>query len=496
MVKLEITNTITEDIISRCTSSSNAMVDSARRDVSDNSTTSKENHQHLPAEVWAHSLNYLLVNASATNTNSHNICRDQHQHQHQHQPQVVQYADLLQLSIISRQFLHDVSCLIPTIHITSPSQLLKPKVASARFGSGVREVTIDCLFAVQVQQSSTRSTASTTKPAQSKVAIRPNADAYCHVTSFLSGFPNLKRVVLGGHQILDRSLSFAEDGYTCKENSFRNFHPIHTEPSSSIGAYGGGGAGPPIVSNLESFLRGDVTLDDDATTTTDDGSTATASTYSTTTSTATSANPFISAHQYDQRLQHNEWKSNLICSICEAYSSGTIPSNTTFSGLLNKSCCPTRARNGGIILTGPDAESCEFCTNICHSFPIQDIKNVLLDPTNYNYEESVFDRIFCMSSQRILQTLVERDDVSSSSMLVDVDFVAKCLVNKRFATLDAILDLNLLPSVDEDASTFISNEVEKALSMNQIKPDIPRDLFQRIVKGGISLRSEAFAIFE
>ena len=492
MTKKQLTETnIDENSVSRCTSSSlssssssssssNAKIKSERSDVS-GATTSADDHQYLPAEIWAHSINYLLLNTSATNN-----CYDQQhrQYQHKHQPQTIQYNELLQLSTINRQFLHDVSCLIPTIHITSPSQLLHPKVAVKRFGPGVREVTIDCLFEVKVQQSNKRRTARTTKPAQPKIAIRPNADAYRHVASFLSALPNLERVVLGGHQILDRSLLFAEDGYTCKEKSSRNFHPLHTQPNSDIG----------IVSNLESFLRGESTLDDD----TDDESTATASTSSTSTSTttSTSANPFISAHQYDQRLQHDELKSNLICSLCDAYSSGAIPPNTQFLGLLSKSCCPARARNGGVVLAGPYAESCAFCTKTCKSFPIEDIKKALLDPTNY--EESVFDRIFCMSSRRILQILVEREDKSCSlSSLVDVNFVAKCLVNKRFAVLSAILDLDLLPSVDEDAATFINDEVEEATSLNQIKPSISRYLFNPlVVEGGIALRPESFQIFE
>ena len=478
---------IDENSISRCTSpspssvssSSNAKIKSERSDVSD-ATTSTDDHQYLPADVWAHSINYLLLSTSATNN-----CHDQQhrQYQHKHQPQTIQYNELLQLSSINRQFLQDVSCLIQTIHITSPSQLLHPKIASKRFGSGVREVTIDCLFEVKVQQSNKRSTARTTKSAQPKIVIRPNADAYRHVASFLSALPNLERVVLGGHQIVDRSLSFAEDGYTCKENSSRNFHPLHTQPNSDIG----------IVSNLESFLRGESTLDDDANAT-DDESTSTASTSSTTTT--ASANSFISALQYDQRLQHDELKSNLICSLCDAHTSGTMPPNTLFPGLLSKSCCPLRSRNGGIVLAGPDAESCAFCTKICNTFPIREIKRILLDPANY--EESVFDRILCLSSRRILEVLVERKDKSSTSpSFVDVDFIAKCLVNKRFAVLSAILDLNLLPLVDEDAATFINDEVKKATSLNQIKPSLSRYLFNRlVVEGGIALRPESFEIFE
>ena len=486
--KLTETN-IDENSVSRCTSSSsssssssNAKIKSERSDVSDAITNLKDDQQYLPAEVWAKSINYLLLNTSAAFD-----CHDQQhqQYQHKHQPQTIQYHELLQLSTINRQFLHDISCLIPSIHITSPSQLLHPKVASKRFGSGVREVTIDCLFEVKVQQSSKRSTARSTKPAQPKIVIRPNADAYRHVASFLSALPNnLERVVvLGGHQIVDRSLSFAEDGYTCKESSSRNFHPLHTQPSSDIG----------IVSNLESFLRGETTLDDDANAT-DDESTVTASTSSTTTTTTTSSttNPFISAHQYDQRIQHEELKSNLICSLCGAYSSGAIPSNMHFSGLLSKSCCPTKARNGGIVLAGPYAESCTFCTKICKNFPIQDIKKALLDPANY--EESLFDRIFCMPSRRILQIFVERED--SGMLMVDVDFVAKCLVNKRFAVLSAILDLNLLPSVDEDAAIFINAEVDNATLLNQIKPCLSQNLFNRLVERGMSIRPELFEIFE
>ena len=484
--KLTETN-IDDNSISRCTSSSvspsfNAKIKSERSDVSADARTSADDHHYLPADVWAQSVNYLLLNASATN-DCHG--QQQQQYQHNHHPQTIQYNELLQLSTINRQFLHDVSRLIPAIHITSQSQLLHPKVASKRFGSGVREVTIDCLFEMKVQQSNKRSTARTTKSAQPKIAIRPNADAYRHVASFLSAFQNLERVVLGGHQIVDRSLSFAKDGYTCKENSSRNFHPLHTPPSSDIG----------IVSNLESFLRGESTLDNDADAT-DDESTETASTSSTTTTTTTSANPFISAHQYDQRLQHDELKSNLICSLCDAYTSGTIPPNTLFSGLLSKSCCPVRFRNGGIVLAGPDAESCAFCTKVCKNFPIRDIKKALLDPANY--EESLFDRIFCISSRRILQIVVEREDKSSTSpSFVDVNFVAKCLVNKRFAVLSAILDLNLLPLLDEDATAFIKAEVEKGTSLNQIKPSISRYLFNRlVVEGGIALRPESFEIFE
>lgn len=264
------------------------------------------------------------------------------------------------------------------------------------------------------------------------------------------------------------------------------------QPSSDIGG-GGGGDGGQIVSNLESFLRGETTLDD-FTTTGDDESTETASTSSTTTSSST--NPFMSANQYNQRLHHNEMKSNLICSLCDAYSSGAINPKTHFFGLLSESCCPIRARNGGIVLADPYAESCEFCSRICKTFPIRDIKGVLLDPSNF--EESVFDRIFCMSSLRILQILVERQVNSSTSpSLVDVDFVTKCLVNKRFAVLSAIMDLDQLPSIDDDAATLINNEVEKATSLNQIKPDIPQLLYNRlVVERGIPLRPESFAIFE
>ena len=123
---------------------------------------------------------------------------------------------------------------------------------------------------------------------------------------------------------------------------------------------------------------------------------------------------------------------------------------------------------------------------------------MLLDPTNY--EESVFDRILCMSTKRILQILIERTyeqelKQSLSSVptpLVDVDFVAQCLIGKRYAALDAIVDFNLLPTVDKTSVV----EIEKALVCNELKPEIPRSLFNRLVEGGFPLRPDFLAVFE
>ena len=150
------------------------------------------------------------------------------------------------------------------------------------------------------------------------------------------------------------------------------------------------------------------------------------------------------------------------------------------------------------MLAGPLAESCDFCTRICRTFPVRDIKDVLLDPTNY--EESVFDRIFCISTKHIFQILLERTDEqqlkqSLSSVptpLVDVDFVAQCLIGKRYAALDAIVDLNLLPTVDNTSV----DEIEKAVASNEMKPEIPRSLFNRLVEGGLPLLPDFLAVFE
>ena len=190
-------------------------------------------------------------------------------------------------------------------------------------------------------------------------------------------------------------------------------------------------------------------------------------------------------------------KSDLICDLCDLYSNGNIPPTTHFPGLLATSCCPTRARNGGIVLAGTLAESCEYCTRICQSFPVRDIKEVLLDSTNY--EESVFDRIICMSTKRILQILLERTDDQelkqsrpSPPPLVDADFVARCLVGKRYAALEAIADLNLLQTFDE----ALVDKFERALASNELKPEMPRSLFNRLIEGGLPLRPDLFAVFE
>ena len=75
--------------------------------------------------------------------------------------------------------------------------------------------------------------------------------------------------------------------------------------------------------------------------------------------------------------------------------------------------------------------------------------------------------------------------------LVDMDFVAQCLIGKRYAALDAIVDLNLLPTVEASV-----DEIEKALASNEMKPDIPRSLFNRLVEGGLPLRPDFLAVFE
>jgi len=480
---------------------------------------------HLPAELWAHSIEHLLhhygrqleddddddddgststvgiIPSSRNQGNANEFRRKRHRHP-QRQSSALRYSDLLQLSVVNRQFLRDVASLLPAIHITAPSQLMHPKVAADRFGSGVREVTVDCLFQVVGLQTAAAkdrpgslgpvaATSNQSKSTFRNAIIRPSANAYRHVASFLSAFPNLERVYLGGHELVDRSISFADDGYTCREMHSRHWHPFHAPASGEIGG------NATIVSNLESFLRGQVALND-----VDDESTATTGTSSTVTATATLANidtsndPFVSAHQYNQRLQHNGMASDLICSICDAYASGTIPPTTHFPGLLDRSSCPIRALNGGVVLAGPRAEDCEFCTKICRSFPIRDIKRVLLDPSNY--EESIFDRIFCMSSRRILQTLIEQAERSSeiSSPVADAAFVAHCLINKRYAVMSALVDLNLLPE-SEDASRSINEQVERAVAGGSgLKPDISRYLFDRLAEGGITLRPDLFATFE
>jgi hypothetical protein len=76
--------------------------------------------------------------------------------------------------------------------------------------------------------------------------------------------------------------------------------------------------------------------------------------------------------------------------------------------------------------------------------------------------------------------------------LVDVDFVAQCLIGKRYAALEAMVHLNLLPRVDE-ASLGI---IEKALASNELKPEIPRSLFNRLMEKGLPLRHNMFAVFE
>ena len=461
-------------------------------------TTLQQFHQsrHLPAEIWAKSLHYLLLatpnkdnstcTSSQSESESSDNANDDASNNVSRSLQTLMYRDLLQFSTVSRQFLHDVSPLVSTIHITSLSQLRHPQVAQRRYGPGVRQIVIDCLFEVKVEkqkQNHDNKSHLVAKPRQ--ITVRPNPIAYRHVASFLSseskssklgGFPKLERVVLGGYQAVDRSLSFEDDGYTCREAHRRLFHPFHTQPGGDIDTTGGA----RIVPHLESFLRGETTT----TTTAADGP----------------PNPltsFVSAHHFDQHLQRATMKSNLICDLCDAYCSNSIPSTTHFPGLLTTSCCPTRAKNGGIMLAGPLAESCDFCTRICRTFPVRDIKDVLLDPTSY--EESVFDRIFCISTKNIFQIMLERTDEqqlkqSLSSVptpLVDMDFVAQCLIGKRYAALDAIVDLNLLPTVE---ASF--DEIEKALASNEMKPDIPRSLFNRLVEGGLPLRPDFLAVFE
>ena len=452
------------------------------------------NH-HLPAEIWANSLHYLLLatpnkdNSTSTRSQSESESSDHEKDDASSNVsrslQPLMYPDLLRLSILSRHFLHDVSPLVSTIHITSLSQLRHPQVAQRRYGPGVRQIVIDCLFEVKVEkqtQNHDNKSHHTAKPQQ--ITVRPNPIAYRHVASFLSseskssklgGFPKLERVVLGGYQAVDRSLSFEDDGYTCREAHRRLFHPFHTQPGGDIDTTGAA----RIVPHLESFLRGETT------TTAADGP-------------PNSLTSFVSAHHFDQRLQRATMKSNLICNLCDAYCSNSIPPTTHFPDLLTTSCCPIRARNGGIILAGPLAESCEYCTRICNIFPVRDIKDVLLDPTSY--EESVFDRILCMSTKKIFQILIERTHEQESEQslsavptpLVDVNFVAQCLIGKRYAALDAIIDLNLVPTVDNTSV----DEIEKALACNELKPEIPRSLFNRLVEGGLPLRPDFLAVFE
>ena len=448
---------------------------------------------HLPAEIWADSLHYLLLarpnkdhstsTSSQSESESSDDAKDDASNNVSRSLQPLIYPDLLQLSTVSRQFLHDVSPLVSTLHITSLSQLRHPQVAQRRYGPGVRQIVIDCLFEVKVEKQKNGKNKSQQANQSQQMTVRPNPIAYRHVASFLSseskssklgGFPKLERVVLGGYQAVDRSLSFEDDGYTCREAHRRLFHPFHTQPGGDIDTTGAA----RIVPHLESFLRGETT-----TTTAADGP-------------PNALTSFVSAHHFDQRLQRATMKSNLICDLCDAYCSNSIPPTTHFPGLLATSCCPTRARHGGIIVAGPLAESCEFCTRICRTFPVRDIKDVLLDPTNY--EESVFDRIFCVSTKSIFQILLERSDEQELKQsrplppLVDVDFVAQCLIGKRYAALDAIVDLNLLPTVDNTSVV----EIEKALACNELKPEIPRSLFNRLVEGGLPLRPDFLAVFE
>ena len=459
-------------------------------------TSMQQFHQshHLPAEIWADSLHYLLLarpnkdhstsTSSQSESESSDDAKDDASNNVSRSLQPLIYPDLLQLSTVSRQFLHDVSPLVSTLHITSLSQLRHPQVAQRRYGPGVRQIVIDCLFEVKVEKQKNGKNKSQQANQSQQMTVRPNPIAYRHVASFLSseskssklgGFPKLERVVLGGYQAVDRSLSFEDDGYTCREAHRRLFHPFHTQPGGDIDTTGAA----RIVPHLESFLRGETT------TTAADGP-------------PNALTSFVSAHHFDQRLQRATMKSNLICDLCDAYCSNSIPPTTHFPGLLATSCCPTRARNGGIILAGPLAESCEYCTRICNIFPVRDIKDVLLDPTSY--EESVFDRILCMSTKKIFQILIERtheqeSEQSLSSVptpLVDVNFVAQCLIGKRYAALDAIIDLNLVPTVDNTSV----DEIEKALACNELKPEIPRSLFNRLVEGGLPLRPDFLAVFE
>jgi len=273
------------------------------------------------------------------------------------------------------------------------------------------------------------------------VATVPNAHSFAAIVLYLCSFPKLQRVTLGGHKILN-------DG----TRQYQPLHSVHNHMTM-------------LPNNQEDDINvqhNDHHQDEDEEEKDED-------------------------EEEENEISLQQHQSNLITSLCHAYASNALSSTARFvPSLLTKSVCPTKVANGGIVIHGTaKSERCPYCTRICRSFPVSDIKEVLL----LSYEDSVFDRPFCLTTRRVLKILMERSDGADE---LDGNLFMDAVVKGRYEIVRTLLYMNMLP-VNLSAA-WVKQRIVGAgtADSRDNKLSMPKDLYERLVDKGIPFRKEHF----